>query len=192
MRITQCRLKGRVTEIHLNFLQGIALMQQQRCTGVAQIVKTDFLETVPLDKAAKTIADPLGGEQTAVCQCKDVFIVGVVVAIAPEPAVFLRPLPTLEQQLSNGRHKCECTSAGFGFQFVCLHDFPLAVDTGFEHFMTNIDRVLLKINILPAQSAYLAAAQSVKRCYANNILDRGTLECLKQLVQLACRIGLRF
>ena len=34
MRITQCRLKGRVTEIHLNFLQGIALMQQQRCTGV--------------------------------------------------------------------------------------------------------------------------------------------------------------
>ncbi len=71
MRITQCRLKGRVTEIHLNFLQGIALMQQQRCTGVAQIVKTDFLETVPLDKAAKTIADPLGGEQTAVCQCKD-------------------------------------------------------------------------------------------------------------------------
>lgn len=61
MRITQCRLKGRVTEIHLNFLQGIALMQQQRCTGVAQIVKTDFLETVPLDKAAKTIADPLGG-----------------------------------------------------------------------------------------------------------------------------------
>ena len=70
MRITQCRLKGRVTEIHLNFLQGIALMQQQRCTGVAQIVKTDFLETVPLDKAAKTIADPFGSEQTAVCQCK--------------------------------------------------------------------------------------------------------------------------
>lgn len=34
MRITQCRLKGRVTEIHLNFLQGIALMQQQCCTGV--------------------------------------------------------------------------------------------------------------------------------------------------------------
>lgn len=31
MRITQCRLKGRVTEIHLNFLQGIALVQQQRC-----------------------------------------------------------------------------------------------------------------------------------------------------------------
>ena len=57
--------------------------------------------------------------------------------------------------------------------------------------MTNIDRVLLKINVLPAQSAYLAAAQSVKRRYANNILDRGTLECLKQLVQLACRIGLR-
>ena len=96
MRITQCRLKGRVTEIHLNFLQGIALVQQQRCAGVAQIVKTDFFETVPLDKAAKTIADPLGGEQTAVCQCKDVLIVGMVVAIAPEPAVFLRPLPTLE------------------------------------------------------------------------------------------------
>ena len=34
MCITQCRLKGRVTEIHLDFLQGIALMQQQRCAGV--------------------------------------------------------------------------------------------------------------------------------------------------------------
>lgn len=39
MRITQCRLKGRVTEIHLNFLQGIALMQQQRCTGVSKLVE---------------------------------------------------------------------------------------------------------------------------------------------------------
>lgn len=34
MCIAQCRLKGCMTQIYLNLLQGISFMEQQRCTGV--------------------------------------------------------------------------------------------------------------------------------------------------------------
>ena len=34
MCIAQCRLKGCMTQIYLNLLQGISFMEQQRCIGV--------------------------------------------------------------------------------------------------------------------------------------------------------------
>ena len=57
MRITQCRLKGRVTEIHLNFLQGIALMQQQCCTGVPEIMHSNDFQVIPLEKFLKVTSN---------------------------------------------------------------------------------------------------------------------------------------
>lgn len=53
MCIAQCRLKGCMTQIYLNLLQGISFMEQQRCTGVPQIMKTNFLKSVLFDKTAK-------------------------------------------------------------------------------------------------------------------------------------------
>lgn len=36
MCIAQCRLKGCMTQIYLNLLQGISFMEQQRCIGVSK------------------------------------------------------------------------------------------------------------------------------------------------------------
>ena len=89
-----------------------------------------------------------------------------------------------QQAVTDGRHKGQRPQTGFRFCTVCLHQNLFAVDGCLRDDVLDLQRVGFKVDGIPFQTQYLAAAQAVEGCQQNWNLQLGSLCDLCQSMNL--------
>ena len=149
-------LDVRVSQPLLHVLQPVALRQQHAGAGVAQVVESDVGQVVLLQQLVEGVAHIVGGVGVPVLPGEYVVVVYVVLAEVVAVVLFL-----LKQDLEQPyRIVCQgkAAEAGCVFRLVLLHDLR---DPG--HGVPYGQRLHRKVDAVPFQPQYLAAAQAVQR-----------------------------
>ena len=149
-------LDVRVAEPLLHILQAVALRQQHAGAGVAQVVKPDMGQVVLLQQLVEGVAHIIGGVGVPVLPGEHIVVVYVVLAEVVSVDLFL-----LKQDFEQP-HRIVCqgkaAEAGCVLRLVLLHDLR---DPG--HGVPYGQRLHRKVDAVPFQAQYLAAAQAVQR-----------------------------
>lgn len=149
-------LDVRVSQPLLHVFQAVALRQQHAGAGVAQVVKPDMGQVVLLQQLVEGVAHIVGGVGVPVLPGEHIVVVYVVLAEVVSLNLFL-----LKQDLEQP-HRIICqgkaAEAGCVLRLVLLHDLR---DPG--HGVPYGQRLHRKVDAVPFQAQYLAAAQAVQR-----------------------------
>ena len=190
MGIARRRQIRGVPEVALNLAQTASLVEEQGRAGVSQVVKTDLRQVAVRNPPAKVVANVLGREQLAVhidehivCVCGSVSALFRSVFLDLSLATF-KPLADIVRQW-------ECAAARLGLEVVAADKLALAVNPDFSDLVPNLECAGFKVNILPAESEDLAAAQAVKGGHLNQQGVRMILGRFQQPLQLLLPVIVR-
>ena len=149
-------LDVRVAQPLLHILQAVALRQQHAGAGVAQVVKPDMGQVVLLQQLVEGVTHIVGGVGVPVLPGEHVVVVYVVLAEVVAVVLLL-----LKQDFEQP-HRIVCqgkaAEAGCVLCLVLLHDLCDPRDG-----VPYGQRLHRKVDAVPFQPQYLAAAQAVQR-----------------------------
>ena len=157
MAVDVCgHLDVRVAQPLLHILQAVALRQQHAGAGVAQVVEPDMGQVVLLQQLVEGVAYIVGGIGVPVLPGEHIVVVYVI------PAEVVAVVLLLLKQDFEQPHRIVCqgkaAEAGCVLRLVLLHDLR---DPG--HGVPYGQRLHRKVDAVPFQAQYLAAAQAVQR-----------------------------
>ena len=149
-------LDVRVSQQLLHVLQAVALRQQHAGAGVAQVVKPDVGQVVLLQQLVEGVAHVVGGVGMPVLPGEHVVVVYVVLAEVVAVVLLLLKQDLEQPHRIVGQRKT--AEAGCVLGFVLLHDLCDPRDG-----VPYGQRLHRKVDAVPFQAQYLAAAQAVQR-----------------------------
>ena len=170
-------LDVRVTEPLLHVLQAVALRQQHAGAGVAQVVEPDMGQVVLFQQLMEGVAYIVGGVGVPVLPGEHI----VVVYVIPAEVVAVVLLLLKQDFEQSNRIVCQrkAAEAGCVLRFVLLHDLR---DPG--HGVPYGQRLHRKVDAVPFQAQYLAAAQAVQRGDIDDRVEALVLNSGQQVAHL--------
>lgn len=146
VRIARCREVRGVAEIALDFTQAAALMQEQRRTGVPEVMKADLRQVTVRNPPAKVVRHILGREQLAiridehiVCVCGSVSALFRSVFLDLSLAAF-KPLADIVRQW-------ECAAARLGLEVVATDKLAFAVNSHLSDLVPDLEGAGLEADV---------------------------------------------
>ena len=170
-------LDVRVTEPLLHVLQAVALRQQHAGAGVAQVVESDMRQVVLLQQLVEGVAYIIGGIGVPVLPGEHIVVGYVVLAIMVAVVLLLLKQDFEQPHRIVGQRKT--AEAGCIFGFVLLHDL---CDPG--DGVPYGQRLHRKVDAVPFQPQYLAAAQAVQRGDIDDGVEAFVLDGGQQVAHL--------
>ena len=155
----------------LNLLERHVAGQQEAGAGVAQVVEADAAQAVSLQHEAEIARQIFRLHPAAHLVDADVAFVAADVGIPAKPPVFRLLCLEPGQQLANGRGQGQRAPAGLGLGGVPRDDGVLSVHVAAGHRVLNGEGALRKVDGVPLQPEYLAAAQAVEGGQLHRGLD---------------------
>ena len=134
---------------------------------VAEIVETDFFQSVVFQYNLKMLCDEVWFDKFAHCIYIDIIQIFFAVGCAAYLLIDKLLLFQAPQQFFKWRDQRQCPVTGLCFRSVLLYGDVLAIHIDLRNGVLYADCLFFKVNRIPFQSDYLASPQSVK-CGKNN------------------------
>ena len=170
-------LDVRVAQPLLHVLQAVALRQQHAGAGVAQVVKADVWQVVLLQQLVEGVAHVVGGIGVPVLPGEHVVVVYVVLAEVVAVVLLLLKQDLEQPHRIVGQGKA--AEAGCVLRLVFLHDLRDPGDG-----VPYGQRLHRKVDAVPFQAQYLAAAQAVQRGDVDNRVEAFVFDGGQQVAHL--------